>query len=352
LRAKGRGVILNQPSRWEENIMSPRVSRRTLITALPALAAPALRPRVARAQAGTWPDRPIRLVVPFGPGGAIDTLSRTMASRFTEVTGQTLVVENRPGAGGTIGGLAVAREKPDGQILLMADIGANAIGKELIPSLAYDPPTAFTPIIHLVNLPAVLMAHPAVTARGIQDIIAQAKAQPDGFTFSSAGNGNGSHLFMALFLREAGIRMVHVPYRSGAEKMVTALVRGDAQFGFPTVSSAIGQIRAGNARAIAIGSSGGTPLLPETPAISTVLPGFEVAVWHGIVGPAGMDPALARRINEVFGRIAAMTEVKDAIFRGQAGTAIGGTPEDFARFIAGEVTRWTPIIREGGIRTE
>ncbi|QYU66559.1 hypothetical protein J4558_16455 [Leptolyngbya sp. 15MV] len=206
----------------------PTTTRRGLVAG--GLALPALWPAATRAQA-TWPDRPIRLIVPFGAGGAIDTLSRTIAARFPEVTnGQTLVVENRAGAGGTIAGAAVARERPDGLTLMMADIGANAIGKELNPSLPYDPPTAFTPVIHLVSLPAVLMAHPSVQANTVPEVIAAARARPDGFTYSSAGNGNGSHLFMALFLKEAGIRMVHVPYRSGAE-MVTALIRNDAQFG-------------------------------------------------------------------------------------------------------------------------
>ncbi|WP_235952516.1 Bug family tripartite tricarboxylate transporter substrate binding protein [Falsiroseomonas algicola] len=331
--------------------MRSPISRRSILAAMPVLATPALMPRMAFGQ-GAWPDRPIRLIVPFGAGGAIDTLSRTVAAKFAEVTGgQTLVVENRPGAGGTIAGAAVARERPDGLTLMMADIGANAIGKELIPTLSYDPPTAFTPIIHLVNLPAVLMAHTSVTATTVQQVIDQAKARPDGFTYSSAGNGNGSHLFMALFLKEAGIRMVHVPYRSGAE-MVTALIRGDAQFGFPTVSSGIGQIRQGNAKAIAVGNASGTPLLPGVPAVSTVLPGFECAVWHGIVAPAGMEAGLAMRINEVFGRIAAMDDVKQRIFDTQAGAVVGGSPEDFANHIRREVARWTPVIREGGIRVE
>ncbi|MGG5886260.1 Bug family tripartite tricarboxylate transporter substrate binding protein [Falsiroseomonas sp. HC035] len=328
--------------------MSSKLLRRHVLVGLGALAAPAVSSGAARAQS-PWPDRPIRLIVPFGAGGAIDTLSRTVAAKFPEVTGgQTLVVENRAGAGGTIAGAVVAREKPDGLTLMMADVGANAIGKELIPSLSYDPPTAFTPIIHLVNLPAVLMAHPSVTAKDMREVIAQAKARPDGFTYSSAGNGNGSHLFMALFLKEADIKMVHVPYRSGAE-MVTALIRGDAQFGFPTVSSGIGQIRQGNARALGIGNASGTPLLPDVPAVSTVLPGFETAVWHGIVAPAGMEPALAQRINEVFARIAAMPDVKQRIFDTQAGAVVGGSPADFAAHIAREVARWTPIIREGGI---
>lgn len=312
-----------------------------------ALAAPSL----ARAQAA-WPDRPIRLVVPFGAGGAVDTLSRTVAARFAEhANGQSLVVENRAGAGGTIAGGFVAQQRPDGLTLMMADIGANAIGRELNPGLPYDPMTAFTPIIQLVSLPAVLIAHPAVPVRTLPELLAYARARPGQLTYSSAGNGNGSHLFMALFLRRAGLEMTHVPYRSGAE-MVTALVRADVQFGFPTVSSALAMIRDGRARPIGIGTQGGTPLLPDTATVDTVLPGFNTAVWHGVVGPAGMEPGLVQRINQVFGRIAAMPEVAEAVFRQQAGRIVGGTPEQFAAFIRREHETWAPIIREGNIRAE
>lgn len=326
----------------------PSFPRRAVLAApAAALAAPAL------AQGpGAWPDRPVRLVVPFGAGGAIDTLSRTFAARFAEhANGQALVVENRPGAGGTIAGAFAAQQRPDGYTLMMADIGANAIAKELNPALPYDPLTAFTPVIQLVSLPAVLMAHPSVPVRTPGELIEHARRRPGQFTYSSAGNGNGSHLFMALFLRRAGLEMTHVPYRSGAE-MVTALVRGDVQFGFPTVSSGIGMIREGRARAMGIGTAGGTPLLPDVPTLETVLPGFHVAVWHGIVAPAGMERGLVQRINEVFGRIAAMPEVAEAVFRQQAGRIVGGSPEQFAAFIRREHETWAPIIREGNIRAE
>ena len=255
------------------------------------------------------------------------------------------------GAGGTIGGAYAAQQRPDGATLMMADVGANAIGRLLYPSLAYDPLTAFTPIIHLVNLPGALIAHPEVREQTMQEIIAAARAQPDRFTFSSAGNGNGSHLFMELFLKRAGIRMVHIPYRSGAE-MVTALIRGDAQFGLPTVSSALNMIREGRARAVAVSTAEPTPILPGTPPVASVLPGFNVAVWHGIVAPAGLERGMALRINEVFGRIAALPEVRQRIFQGQAGTVVAGTPEDFADHIRREYETWLPIIREGNIRAD
>lgn len=324
----------------------PSVLRRQLIAASGALLA---TPAFAQTP---WPDRPIRLIVPFGAGGAVDTLSRTVAARFAEhANGQTLVVENRPGAGGTIAGAFTAQQRPDGLTLMMADIGANAIGRLLYASLPYDPMTAFTPIIHLVNLPGVLMAHPSVAANNAREVIAAASARPEGFTFSSAGNGNGSHLFMELFLKRAGLRMVHVPYRSGAE-MVTALIRGDAQFGFPTVSSGLNMIREGRAKAIAISTPGGTPALPGIAPLAETLPGFNTAVWHGIVAPAGMEPGLVARINEVFGRIAAMAEVKEQVFRAQAGSVVGGSPADFAAHIRREYETWAPIIREGNIRAE
>jgi tripartite-type tricarboxylate transporter receptor subunit TctC len=325
--------------------MTNIIARRALPLLGTALAAPVL----AQPQ---WPDRPVRLVVPFAPGGAIDTLSRTVAARFSEfANGQNLVVENRAGAGGTIAGAYAAAQRPDGATLMMADLGANAIGRLLYPSLSYDPLTAFAPVIHLANLPGALIAHPSVAERDAAAVIEAARGQPERFTYSSAGNGNGSHLFMELFLKRAGTRMVHVPYRSGAE-MVTALVRGDAQFGFPTVSSALNMVRDGRARALAISHPEGTPVLPGVPGLAEVLPGFNQSVWHGILAPAGMEAGLVRRINEVFGRIAALPEVREAVFRQQAGQVVGGTPEEFAAHIRREFDTWAPVIRDGGIRAE
>ncbi|WP_084698037.1 Bug family tripartite tricarboxylate transporter substrate binding protein [Muricoccus aerilatus] len=330
--------------------MDHRLTRRRL-GALGAglLAAPAL---LGRAAAATWPDRPVTLVVPFTPGGASDTLARLVGQHFPRFTGgQTLVVENRAGAGGLVGGAYVAGQRPDGNILLMADIGANAIGKELNPRLGYDPMKAFTPIIQLVNLPAVFFAHPSVPEKTVAEVIAKAKARPDAYTYASAGVGNGSHLFVALLCRRAAISMVHVPYRSGSE-IVTSVMRNETQLGFPSLSSALPMLKEGAIRPIAMGNPGGSPALPGVPPVSDTLPGFDIAVWYGVAAPAGMAPDLADRVNEVFGSIAALPEVREAVFNTQAGQVIGGSREDFARFLGKEYDTWTPVIREGGIRTE
>jgi len=337
--------------RRNENTGEDAMLRRRSLTAA-VLAAPFLARAQAPAQPSQgWPDRPVRLIVPFGAGGAIDTISRITAAQFQPITGQPLVVENRPGAGGTIAGAFVARERPDGYTLMMTDIGANAIGKLLYPTLSYDPPTAFTPICHLVNLPSIISSRRELAFANLAAMIAEAKAKPGGFTYASAGIGNGSHLFMELFMREAGIRMTHVPYRSGAEA-ATAVVRSETDFAFLSVSSSLQQIRGGTMKPVAVATLARIPALPEVGLIADVIPGFETNIWHGIAGPAGMDPAIVAAANRVFDRIAAMPEVAEQVARVQAGRMVGGTAQKFADFIAHEVAVWTPLITTRGIRAE
>lgn len=319
--------------------------------ALGALALAAGAPAVARAQ-GTWPNAPVRLVVPFGAGGAVDTLSRIVANAFgPHSNGQPIVVENRSGAGGTIAGQAVAQARPDGATLMMADVGANAIGKILQPSLAYDPVTAFTPIIHLVNLPIVIIVRAESPVRTLDDLIALARSRGDGITYASPGVGHVTHLAPELLARRAGVKFTAVHYRSGAD-VLRSLLAGETEFTFPSVSTALPFIRDGKARAIAIGSPRPVPALPGVPAVSAKFEGFEAMTWHGIVGPAGMDPALAQQINRIFREIITNAEVKSAVETRQAAEVIAGTPAEFAALIAGDVAKWTPVIREGNIRAE
>jgi tripartite-type tricarboxylate transporter receptor subunit TctC len=184
----------------------------------------------------------------------------------------------------------------------------------------------------------------------VAEIIARAKAEPDYYTYASAGVGNGSHLFMALLEQQAKISMVHVPYRSGSET-VTAVMRGDAQFCFPTLSSALQMIRAGQLRAVAMGGPA-TEMMPGVPPISDTLPGFDVSIWYGFAAPPGMDPELADRINAVLNQIAVLPEIRKAVADTQGGTVIGGSRQAFADFLQAEHARWTPVIRQGGIRVE
>ena len=309
--------------------------------AVPALSQPAAQ----------WPERPVRLLVTVGAGGAADTLSRNMASAFPQfANGQPLIVENRPGAGGTIAAAAVTREKPDGYALFLAEVGPNAVSHAFM-KLPYDPNTAFTPIIHAVNLPAVVLVRSTLPYKTLDEFIAAAKAQPGRFNYASAGIGNWTHLYMAHLNRQAGIEQVNVIYKSGAE-MLLSLIRGEADTAIITVSTSLGQVRDGKVRALAGASSRPMPQLPEVPPASKTIPGFDVTVWHGVVGPAGMEPALVNRINAVFNRVLELASVREGITKSQGGEVVGGTPQQFDAFIKGELKRWPEVVRAAGIKAE
>lgn len=312
--------------------------------AIAALAAPALAQSAAQ-----WPTRPVRLLVPVGAGGAADTLSRNLSNGFPQfANGQALVVENRTGAGGTIAASAVAREAPDGYNLFLADVGPNAVSHTMA-QLSYDPHTAFTPIIHAVNLPAVILIRSSLPHATLPDFIAAAKAQPGKFNYASAGLGNWTHLFMSHFNSLAGIDQVNVVFRSGAE-MLTAVIRGDADTALITISTALGHIKEDKVRPLAGIGMRPMPQLPETPPVGRTIPGFDVSVWHGIVGPAGMDPALVSRINGIFNQVLQEPAVRKAIVESQAAEIVGGTAKQFDDFIKGELKRWPEVVKTAGIK--
>ncbi|MBM3367165.1 MAG: tripartite tricarboxylate transporter substrate binding protein [Betaproteobacteria bacterium] len=318
---------------------------------LAALAALTLSVFAAAPAAAQWPDRPVRLVVSVGAGGAADLLSRNLASSFSQfANGQALVVENRPGAGGTIAAAGVAREKPDGQTLFLAEVGPNAVSHTLA-KLPYDPHTAFTPIIHVANLPAVVLIRATLPHKTLAEFVAAARQQPGKFNYASAGLGNWTHLFMAYLNSRAGIDQVNVVYRSGAE-MLTALLRGDADTAVITVSTSLGQVREGKIRALAGAAMRPMRQLPDVPPAGQTIPGFDVSVWHGIVGPAGMDPALVTRINAVFNQVLQAPAVRMAISEGQSADIIAGTPQQFDAFIKGELKRWPEVVKAAGIKAD
>jgi tripartite-type tricarboxylate transporter receptor subunit TctC len=265
--------------------------------------------------------------------------------------GQPLVVENRGGAGGTIAGAFVAQARPDGYTLMMADLGANAIGKELQPGLTYDPARAFQPICHLVNLPIVIVARPGFEARDLPGLIALAKRRPEGIPYASPGIGHPSHLGVEMLAHMAGVKFTAVHYRSGADVM-RSVVQGETEFSMPSVSTSMPFIREGKVRPIAVGAPRSVPALPDTPPVAATLQGFEATTWHGIAGPAGLPTEIVAAANRVFGAIIASPEVHETVQRVQAAEVVGGTPDQFAAFIRKEIERWTPVIRAAGIRAD
>ena len=322
-----------------------------MLTRRPLLAMPALAlVRPARAQAA-WPDRSVRLLVPFGAGGAADTLSRNVAQAFPpQANGQTLVVENRPGAGGTIAGAATAQARPDGTTLMMADLGANAIAREMQPSVPYDPRTAFTAICHLVNLPLVLVVPEALPVKTLAEFFALAKQRGD-MPYAHPGIGYVGHLAQELMLRRAGLTMTPVPYRSGAE-VLRSILSNETQSTILTVSTGLPMIREGKLRPLAVLSAEPVALLPGVPPLAATLPGVTATVWNGIVGPAGLPPEVVGQANAVFNKVIRQPEVVRSVEQNQAGAVVGGSAEEFAGFIRAEYDRWTPVIKEAGIRIE
>ncbi len=327
-----------------------RLARRHFVRAA-VIAATTLAAAPAFAQS-TWPDRPVRLVVPVGAGGAADTLARNLSNGFQQfANGQPLIVENRPGGGGTLAAAAVAREKPDGYTLFLAEVGANAVAHVLQAKLPYDPHTAFTPIVHAANLPSVVVMKPTLPYKNLAEFAADARKQPGKFNYASAGIGNWTHLFMAYLSNQAGIEMVNVVYRSGAE-MLTSVIRGDADVAPITVSTALSHIKEGRVRSLAGFGSKPMAQLPDTEPASKALPGFDVLLWHGIVAPAGMDPALTARINGVFNQVLQSDSVRNAINVAQAAEAVGGSAAQFDALIKLELKRWPDVAKAAGMKPE
>jgi len=331
------------------------LSRRSVAFQGTALALGLLAPgRHAQAQAITWPDRPVRVVVPFGPGGAIDILIRILAPHFPPLgNGQNIFVDNRPGAGGTIGAAHVAQARPDGSTLLMGELASGALAHELYRDLPYDPRRAFTPIIFLADMPLILVARSTLAERDVAGILAAAKAKPGSFSFGSVGAGHISHLSMELLQRRAGggMEMLHVVYRSGAD-MVAAVAKGEVDLTVTSISSAAPFLQAGTVRMIAVSTPNRFAGLPEVPTLSETVPGVAGSLWYGLVGPAGLPSDIIAKANATFNTILAQPEIVETLRRQQGAVVVGGTPEAFALHIQGEIDRWTPIIREAGIRVQ
>jgi len=306
---------------------------------------------IAGAQAPAYPTKPIRLVVPFPAGGATDILAREVAKHLTDAWGQSVVVDNRPGAGGNIGSELVAKAAPDGYTLEMGTVGTHAINASLYSKMPYDHVRDFVPVILVAGVPNVLEVNPALPVNSVQELIAYAKANPGKLNFASSGSGTSIHLSGELFKVMAGVQMMHVPYK-GSAPALQDLIGGQVQLMFDNLPPSLPQIKAGKLRALAVTSAARAPALPDTPTVAEAgLPGFEASSWFGVLAPAGTPPEIVNKLNAEIAKWLASPGAKEKLANVGANIA-GGTPEDFARHIQAETTKWAKVVKESGAKVD
>ena len=305
----------------------------------------------ALASAQSYPTKPIRLVVPFPPGGATDILARDVAQKLTEAWGQSVIVDNRPGAGGNIGSELVAKSAPDGYTLEMGTVGTHAINASLYAKMPYDHVKDFTPVILVAGVPNVLVVNPSVPANSVAELIAYAKANPGKLNFASSGNGTSIHLSGELFKVMAGVQITHIPYK-GSTPALQDLLAGQVQMMFDNLPPSLPQIKAGKLRALAVTSLTRAPALPDVPTLSeSGLPGFEASSWFGILAPAGTPAPIVAKLNAEIAKYLATPEAKEKLAK-QGANAAGGTPDDFAKHIAAETAKWAKVVKDSGAKID
>lgn len=300
--------------------------------------------------APAYPTRPVKIVVPFAAGGITDIVARLLAQHMTEDLGQRFFVDNRPGAGGTIGSEIVARAAPDGYTLEIASAGTHAINVSLYPHLTYDPIKDFTPI-SLVSWEAnLLIVPPTVPAKTLPDLVAAIKAKPQTYNYGTAGFGSTTHLAMELFKMMSGTAITPVAYK-GASEVTEAVISRQVDLAFNGTSTALAPVRAGTVRALGISSQQRSPLLPDVPAIAETLPGFEALAWHGLVAPAGTPPEivdiLAREAQSIVHDPKTAAHMRDL-----GASPQGTTPAAFHRFMVDEIRKWAKVVKASGAKVD
>ncbi|HZP86803.1 MAG TPA: tripartite tricarboxylate transporter substrate binding protein [Burkholderiales bacterium] len=302
------------------------------------------------AQAQEYPVKPVRVIVPFSPGGAVDGPMRIIAQELSKRLNQQVVVENKPGAGATIGTDMVAKATPDGYTLLLAS-QTNAISASLYKNLAYDPIEDFAPISLIGREPGVLVVNPSVPAKTFQEFIAYVKEHPGQVDYASSGNGSGQHLFAALLASRTGLKMNHVPYR-GSGQATTDLLGGQVQMSIPGTAGMVGHIKNGRLRALAVTGAKRSPQLPDVPTvIESGVPNFEAYVWMGLLAPKGTPQPIIDKLHRELIAVLGTDAVKN--YMATAGIEIvGSTPEEFARFFRAERDLWAKVVKDTGAKID
>jgi len=297
-----------------------------------------------------YPSRPVRMVVPFSPGGSTDVLARIVGQKLTERSGQPVIIENRAGAGGNIGAEQVARSAPDGYTLLLGGV-PHAISASLYSKLPYDMARDLAAIAEVASFPSAIVLHPSLPANSVKELIALARARPGQLSFGSAGNGSPNHLSLELFQTMAGVRMVHVPYK-GSGQLVGDLLAGQVQLASMGLPVAVPHVQSGKLRAIAVTGAARSSLLPEVPTVSeAALPGFEVTSWYGVFAPAGLPADIVAKLNSEIGSAVTAAEVKERLAALGAEPSVK-SPDQFGRYVRQEIAKWAKVVKDSGAKAE
>ncbi|MCE2948613.1 MAG: tripartite tricarboxylate transporter substrate binding protein [Betaproteobacteria bacterium] len=326
---------------------APAARDARMIAAVSAAILPAMLP-IPDAFAQAFPARPIRLLIPASPGGPADIVARIVAQNYGEAIGQPLVADNRAGAGGGIGAEIVARSQPDGYTVMISHSGPLAIEPLRQSKPSYDPLRDFTPLSLVAEQAYMLLVHPSVQAKTVQELVALARSRPGKMNFASGGPGTGIHMAAELFNLVAALKVTHVPYK-GAGPGMGALIGGEVDMMFNGISSALPQVRAGKLRALAMAGTKRSNLLPELPTIQEAGFKYDTSGWYGFVGPAGLPKPIVARLNEALVKTLASAEVRER-FSAQGIDGIGSTPAAFADFLREEMAKWRKVIVASGLK--
>ena len=297
-----------------------------------------------------YPSKPLRLVVPYAPGGGTDILARLIGAKLSEALGQTVVVDNRSGAGGIIGTEIVAKSPPDGHTLLLASPSPIVVAPHLHRKLPYDPLKDLAPITLITLVPAVMAVHPSIPARNVQDLIRLAKSKPGSLNFSSSGNGGTGHLAGEMLKAMTGVTMTHVPYK-GTGPATTALVGGEVNLSFGNIISLLPHVKNGRVTALAVTTEKRSPVLPDLPTVAETIPGYSAGPWYGVLAPAGTPQPIIARLNKEIVKILFSADVKSNL-SSEGAAPIGNSPGEFSRHLRAETERWGIIVKQAGIKVE
>ena len=300
--------------------------------------------------AQAYPSKPVRLVLPYPPGGGTDVIARPLAQKLSESLGQQVIVDNRGGAGGNIGMEFVAKAPPDGYTLLFALTAQYAVNPTLYPKLPYDPVKDYAHISLLANAPYLLVVHPSVPAKSVKELIALMKARPGQLAYASSGNGSGAHLAGEMLRSLAHVEMTHVPYK-GAGPALPDLIAGQVQLSFVTYTAAGPHIKTGRLRALGVTTAKRSPSLPDLPAIAEAVSGYDSAVWYGFSAPAGTPAEVVAKLNSEVLRVLAAPDFRNRLTL-EAVAPIGTSPEEFGNFVKSEIVRWAKVVKDSGAKVD